>query len=221
MNVITKSLLLRVGVTESCRHLYNGSVSHFHTSTNLQGVTKKTKALSVTRLSPEQLTRRKKRLEKELKRLSKSNMRDLRPIEELEITPQLRKDLISRRRSRQVEPISPEQQEQQILFFKEWTRYKWKEVLGECELLHRVEKAQVFALSKLRQESEELYKQAVKLDPALMNHAVAGPLHTPPIAGYMAEDGKWIDHTDYFEDKEKYSQLTGAIIDNVKAKNRK
>lgn len=50
-------------------------------------------------------------------------------------------------------------------------------------------------LQELRQESEELWFEAIQVDSALLPFKVKGPVLTPPIKDYEAPDGEYFNIT--------------------------
>ncbi|XP_046402439.1 39S ribosomal protein L40, mitochondrial [Ischnura elegans] len=146
------------------------------------------------RLDPQVLKqreeRKKKRLEKQIRRLER-NARQLKPIEEVE-TPL---KLIDERqiRSRNLPPVSPEEEEQRALLFKEWARYKRDQRISDIQMIDRVVFSQQKALDELRIASESLYLEAIKIDQKLLPFEATGPVRTPAIKGYSVADGDYLD----------------------------
>ncbi|WAR04870.1 hypothetical protein MAR_020981 [Mya arenaria] len=142
-----------MSVSNSGGHGFHSStVIGFGVSQVHQGIPTVSKSKKLLLMSQEQLTRRKKKLEKELRRLSRQTIRDLRPIEELETPPQLKKDIMSGRRDRAIDPLTPEQLEQEILLEKEWCRHKMAEHLENCRAFNRLWRTQDRALQMLRED---------------------------------------------------------------------
>lgn len=56
-----------------------------------------------------------------------------------------------------------EELESHVLLMKEWARYRIRQHHAEMIILQRMEAAQQKALIKLREESEELYEQAIQV----------------------------------------------------------
>ncbi|XP_067012899.1 large ribosomal subunit protein mL40 [Anabrus simplex] len=134
--------------------------------------------------------RRRKRLEKQIRRLEK-NARQLKPIDELEVPLNLTYE--KRERQRELPPISPEEAEERALLLKEWARYKHSQHLADLQMIDRIIFAQQKALDELRKESEELYLEAIQIDPGLIPFETKGPVHTPPIKDYDSPDGEYVD----------------------------
>ncbi|XP_071447371.1 large ribosomal subunit protein mL40 [Hetaerina americana] len=134
--------------------------------------------------------RKKKRLEKQIRKLEKS-ARQFKPIEEVEIPLKL----IDERqlRSRNLPSLSPEEEEKRALLFKEWAKYKRDQKLADIQMIDRVVFSQQKALDELRNVSESLYQEAIKIDSRLIPFEVTGPVRTPPIRGYNASDGDYVD----------------------------
>ncbi|XP_054092108.1 39S ribosomal protein L40, mitochondrial [Zeugodacus cucurbitae] len=133
--------------------------------------------------------RRKKKLEKQIRRLEK-NARQLKPIEELEVPLTLldEKD----KRIRKLSPLSEENLEKRALLIKQWAKYKHQEKVSDFQTLDRLLQSQNRALDELRKESEELYQEAIQPDMTLLPITIKGPVATPPIKNYVSPDGDYI-----------------------------
>ncbi|XP_053658998.1 39S ribosomal protein L40, mitochondrial [Anopheles marshallii] len=134
--------------------------------------------------------RKRKRLEKQIRRLEK-NARQLKPIEELEVPMELIDEQAKRRRN--IPKPTPELVESRALLEKQWAKYRMQETLADYQLFDRIVAAQTKALNELKLESEELYQQAIQLDPTLVPFLAQGPVVTPPIKDYEQPDGEYID----------------------------
>ena len=66
-------------------------------------------------------------------------------------------------RDRERTAFSAEQMEEQVLLEKQWSKNKISQHRSEMILKNRVLYAQQKALRKLREESEELYQQAIQV----------------------------------------------------------
>lgn len=53
--------------------------------------------------------------------------------------------------------------EERSLLIKEWTRYKREQHLADAQMLDRILYAQQHALDELRNESEDLYQEAIQV----------------------------------------------------------
>lgn len=142
--------------------------------------------------------RKRGRLEKMLKRFDKMT-RNMKPIEEIEGTPKLRKEIKLGMRTRKNPAFTEEQKEEAILLIKEWTRNRYEQHYQEQIMMNRIFAAQEKALQKLREESEELYQQAIQLDEGLITYSFTGPTETPPIKDFDPVDGEYSDITNYFD----------------------
>ncbi|XP_013791787.1 39S ribosomal protein L40, mitochondrial-like [Limulus polyphemus] len=136
--------------------------------------------------------RKKRRLEKAIRKLEKSARR-LKPIEEIEITPSLRKEITLRKR--EGSHLTFEEIEEQYQLQKKWAHYRYHQHLAEMSMIERIISAQNRALVALREESEELYQEAIQIDSALIPFKVSGPVQTPPIKNYDPPDGEYTDMT--------------------------
>ncbi|KAM3960553.1 mitochondrial ribosomal protein L40 [Aphomia sociella] len=134
--------------------------------------------------------RRRKKLEKQIRRLQK-NARQLKPIDEMEVPLHLLDQMEKRKRPQP--QLSAEVLEARALLQKEWTRYKRDEYVAQVAQIDRIMAAQRRALDKLYEESEDLYNEAVMPDLQLIPYSTSGPVATPPIKGYDSPDGEYID----------------------------
>lgn len=67
------------------------------------------------------------------------------------------------------------------------------EKLHDYQLIDELRQSQERALEELRNESEELYLEAIQPDLALINFKTKGPVATPPINDYNSPDGEYLD----------------------------
>ncbi|KAG6455435.1 hypothetical protein O3G_MSEX009231 [Manduca sexta] len=134
--------------------------------------------------------RRRKKIEKQIRRLEK-NARQLKPIDEMEVSL----DIIDQlgKRKRPTMQLSPAEAEARALLEKEWTRYKREEYMANIAQIDRIMASQRRALDKLYEESEELYDEAIMPDLQLIPYSINGPVATPPIKNYNSPDGDYID----------------------------
>ncbi|XP_052756587.1 39S ribosomal protein L40, mitochondrial isoform X2 [Galleria mellonella] len=134
--------------------------------------------------------RRRKKLEKQIRRLEK-NAQQLKPIDEMEVPLHLLDNMDKRKRPQL--QLSTEVLEARALLQKEWTRYKRDEYVAHVAQIDRIMAAQRRALDRLYEESEDLYNEAVMPDLQLVPFSTSGPVATPPIKGYDTPDGEYID----------------------------
>jgi len=136
--------------------------------------------------------KRRRKLEKAIKKQELKGQK-LKPIEEIEGDRHVLKTLDKRKRV--LPQLSFEESEYRALLHKSWSSYKAQQFAAECNTLQRLMNSQSRALLELRQESEQLYQQAIEIDEKLIPFEAKGPMETPPIKGYMAPDGDYIDTT--------------------------
>ncbi|CAH0400572.1 unnamed protein product [Chilo suppressalis] len=134
--------------------------------------------------------RRRKKLEKQIRRLQK-NARQLKSIDEMEVPLHILDEMGKRKRP--PVKLSSEVMEARALLQKEWTQYKREEYMNSVAQIDRIMAAQRRALDKLYEESEELYDEAIMPDLSLIPYSVRGPVATPPIKDYASPDGEFID----------------------------
>ncbi|XP_026283938.1 39S ribosomal protein L40, mitochondrial [Frankliniella occidentalis] len=132
--------------------------------------------------------KRKRKLEKEIRRLQKF-AQTLKPIEEMQLPLHIQDQ--REQRERETFSVSPIEEEQRALLLKKWSHHCFKENLASMKLLDQLEYSQRMALDKLREESEELYQAALQVDDSLINISIKGPTVTPPIKDYDSPDGDY------------------------------
>uniref|UniRef100_A0A8D9A0P0 Large ribosomal subunit protein mL40 n=1 Tax=Cacopsylla melanoneura TaxID=428564 RepID=A0A8D9A0P0_9HEMI len=159
--------------------------------------------------------RRKRKMEKEIKKLKK-NAQQLKPIDELEIPYTLvaQKNI----RTRPAPQLSEEVIESRADLLKEWTTYRSRETQKDYKLIDRLVFSQQNALDELRLESEELYQEAIQIDLTLLPFSAKGPLHTPPLQNYESPDG---DYSDISRNFEKEYEDRKAAMEDILNKNKK
>lgn len=133
--------------------------------------------------------RRKKKLEKQIRRLEK-NARQLKPIVECEVPLTLLDQKLERQRSI---VHTPEILEARAILEKKWASFKRKQLLEDLQAIDRIMFYQQKALDELRKESEELYQEAIQIDFHMVPFTTVGPVETPPIEGYEVPDGDYQD----------------------------
>jgi large subunit ribosomal protein L40 len=121
----------------------------------------------------------------------------LKPVEEIEGDRTVLKTLDKRKRDTRV--LSFDESERRAALIKDWSRYKYHQYIAENRTITRIRESQQHALDELRKESEELYQQAVQVDDQLIPFVHRGPVETPPIKGYVAADGEYINTTRKFD----------------------
>ena len=80
--------------------------------------------------------------------------------------------------------------EDRALTEKEWSRYAYRRHRDEIWRMDRIIISQQRALDELRDESEELYLAAIKMDENLFPAKHRGPTRTPAIPNYL-QDGEY------------------------------
>lgn len=133
--------------------------------------------------------RRKKKLEKQIRRLEK-NARQLKPIVECEVPLTLLDQKMERQRNI---VHTPEILERRALLEKKWANFKRKQLVEDLQAIDRIMFHQQKALDELRNESEELYQEAIQIDFHMVPFTIVGPVETPPIEAYDVPDGDYQD----------------------------
>ncbi|GBP70050.1 39S ribosomal protein L40, mitochondrial [Eumeta japonica] len=136
--------------------------------------------------------RRRKKLEKQIRRLQK-NARQLKPIDEIEVSLDFLDTL--KKRKRPPPQLTAQEIDERIQIQKEWSVYKRQEYIDNVAQIDRIMAAQRRALDRLYEESEELYNEAIMPDLQVVPFVAKGPVATPPIKGYDVPDGEYIDIT--------------------------
>lgn len=140
--------------------------------------------------------RRKKKIEKQIRRLEKTASQ-LKPIDELEVPISFVQE--KEIRTRDNPPISEEEETYRSNLLKRWSNYKMQQNMAETYMLDAIQESANRALEELHKESEELWLEAIQLDPMLLPYRAKGPVRTPPIKDFDAPDGEYIDETKKWE----------------------
>lgn len=138
-----------------------------------------------------QYERKVRRLEKEINKLESIDPK-LKPILELQLPPQVKKGLDSRRRP-EADKIS-----HSLLnaYLKVWAIYKNIETKSELQHIANAAQSQEGALNALKREYPELYNAAIQIDTSLLPYTVHNvKKDTPPTDLYTCPDGKEMDVT--------------------------
>lgn len=148
------------------------------------------------RIDPALLKRREerriKKLEKEIRRLELTP-KQFKPIIELQLTPQIIKELPQRQRP--ITDTEPDKQLERIS--KLWSIYRCEQTLHELRSIKAMADSQKRALEVLRRESPELYAQAISIDPNLIPYKSGDYVkkETPSRDSYVGPDGRKTDVT--------------------------
>ncbi|XP_078661246.1 large ribosomal subunit protein mL40-like [Branchiostoma floridae x Branchiostoma belcheri] len=142
------------------------------------------------RVDPKIEQAREARLKKRIKRLLKKD-KEMVAIEDFFVMPSLLEEV----RERPPVVVSTEEQERRAALEKEWARFRRQQHLTEEAAIVAMVTSQQRALEELRAESEELFQQAVQVDPLLIPYQRLGPTETPPLPTYDPPDGKYVDLT--------------------------
>ncbi|CRL07023.1 CLUMA_CG019971, isoform A [Clunio marinus] len=144
--------------------------------------------------------RKRKKLEKQIRRLEK-NSRQLKPIDELEVPFTLIDE--KEERTRKLPQISEQEQERRIVLLNKWAHYRLQESLKDLKIVDKMMNAQMKALQELRFESEELYQHAIQPDIDMIPFVAKGPVETPPKPDYEYIDGDYNDVTRVYDGEGK------------------
>ena len=122
--------------------------------------------------------------------------RIVRPLLELELSVELLTEAETRRKRTNI-VVTDQVMNSRALLKKEWSRFSGVRHVSEIRQLDSVIISQQEALDVLREESEELYSQAIKPDLSLLPFQCSGPTRTPPIPDHFV-DGTAEDITKKF-----------------------
>ena len=134
-----------------------------------------------------------KKLEREIRRLE-ATPKQFKPIVELQLSPNIMRELD--RRQRPVTEQTTDADRQLAQLRKVWSIYRSEQTAMEFESIKAVVDSQRKALAALRRESEELFQSAISIDEELIpfeNDLVKK--ESPPIEAYKRPDGKKSDVT--------------------------
>ncbi|CAI2349087.1 unnamed protein product [Caenorhabditis sp. 36 PRJEB53466] len=137
-------------------------------------------------------TRRRKRLEKEIRQMQKHSKKP-KPVDELTLDVKSAKNIHERRRP-PVE-IGVELIDERAIALKEYTRSRDALQRQDDAWIRAVIDSQRKALAELKKLSPELYEAAVQPAHGDLPLVYQGPSLTPPIKNYEAPDGDYIDTT--------------------------
>ena len=139
--------------------------------------------------------RKKRRLEKVLRKMEKGD-RIPKPLLELEVPVEIQREKEARTRTNT--PLDEAESDRRALLTKEWNRFSGRRHRRELRVFDRLVMAQERALNELRLESKSLYLAAIEPDGDLLPYTTRGPTWTPPIEGHL-QDGEYVDTTKKFE----------------------
>ncbi|KAK7073295.1 39S ribosomal protein L40, mitochondrial [Halocaridina rubra] len=140
--------------------------------------------------------RRKKKIEKAIRKLEK-NASQFKPLDEMEVPLKLLRERELRTRTNP--SVTEEEEILQLRLLKQWSIYKKQQCIAETYMMDCMQTSTNRALEELRKESEELWLEAIQLDPMLIPYRAKGPDDTPPIKDYDAPDGEYKDETKKWE----------------------
>ncbi|XP_064078465.1 large ribosomal subunit protein mL40-like [Macrobrachium nipponense] len=140
--------------------------------------------------------RKKKKIEKAIKRLEK-NASQLKPIDEIDVPLSLLQEKEMRTRTNPF--ISEVEEDYRSDLLKRWCQYKQQQSVTEVFMIDTLQESVNRALEELHKESEDLWLEAIQIDPFLIPFHAKGPVRTPPIKDYDAPDGEYINETKKWE----------------------
>ncbi|XP_076638277.1 mitochondrial ribosomal protein L40 [Colletes latitarsis] len=136
--------------------------------------------------------RKKKKLEKQIRRLQRL-VKQLKPMTEIDVSTELIEQ--KEERSRPLTPLSIQEIERRSLLNKEWSKYKQNEWKKDVNVMESIMLSQEKALNELKAASEELYKKAIEIDDSFLPYSAVGPVHNPSINNYDSPDGVYTNIT--------------------------
>ncbi|XP_043462116.1 39S ribosomal protein L40, mitochondrial [Leptopilina heterotoma] len=140
--------------------------------------------------------RKTRKLQKEIRRLERVK-KTPKPILELQVPREIftEKKLRIRNLPKIKEEVTAERKE----IKDKWAHYKLLEYRKDMDTIQSILYSQEKALNALREESEELYQEAIQLDPVCLPYKISGATVTPAIVDYDIPDGDYTDITKKYE----------------------
>uniref|UniRef100_A0A0K0DX57 Large ribosomal subunit protein mL40 n=2 Tax=Strongyloides stercoralis TaxID=6248 RepID=A0A0K0DX57_STRER len=170
-----------------------GLNNNFHTTPLASSVFMKRQKRIDPEIAKQRETRKRKKLEKEI-RLLKKEAKKFKPIEELDIVNEEKiKDINERKRK--LEPPSTECLKNEIILGKRYGKLQSELWKMDDKWIKDVVNAQEIALNRLKILSPELYTSAIKIDEDIVKYNFEGPPQTQFHKNYQAPDGDFIDIT--------------------------
>ncbi|KAJ8673998.1 hypothetical protein QAD02_005260, partial [Eretmocerus hayati] len=157
-NLLSKLVLNNVSIPKRNISL-NGPLNLRVTQILLAEPLKKKKRLDPAVIR-ERVIRRRKKLEKFLRRMEKKDLM-LKPISELQAPPQEILKEYELRMQKQPPP-TPEELEEKARMLREWNKIKCEEHRRNLNVIDRLIKFQEKSLKELRKKSETLYQKAIE-----------------------------------------------------------
>ena len=136
--------------------------------------------------------RKKKKLEKRIRRLEKRSGQ-LKPLDEMEGLAELANE--KNKRLRHLTPLSAEEVRNRTLLEREWGKYRKDEWQKDLQIIKSIMLSQEKALKELKAASRDLYNKAVEFNDQYLPYNAVGPLYTPPIPDYYSPDGEYTETT--------------------------
>jgi len=115
----------------------------------------------------------------------------LKPIDEVQLMASLSNEFDIRQRP--VVIHNNDELDKRIITTKMWAKFKHDENFFNLQIINDLEYSQQRALNELRQISESLYQEAIKIDESILPLKLTGPVETPPIENYQSPDGEYMD----------------------------
>jgi len=134
--------------------------------------------------------RKRRKIEKAIRKLEKVS-KTLKPIDEVQLMASLSNEIDIRKRPAVTH--NNDELEKRIITTKAWSKFKHDEHYFNLQVINDLEYSQQRALNELREVSEDLYQEAIKIDESFLPFQLTGPVETPPIENYQSPDGEYID----------------------------
>ncbi|GMR42375.1 hypothetical protein PMAYCL1PPCAC_12570 [Pristionchus mayeri] len=142
-------------------------------------------------LAKQREARRRKRLEKEIRSMQKHSKKP-KPIDEMALDVKSSKNINERRR--EAVAYTEEEEDEYAVVLKDYTRSRNALQRLDDQWIRDATRMQTKALAQLKEIDLVLWNKAIQLDenlPLISN----GPALSPPVKGYVAPDGDYIDTT--------------------------
>lgn len=194
-NIFLKSLTISripTQITNQSKLIHTSSTNKFKLTENLNAEPQKAKKRIDPAVVQARENRRKRRIEKEIKKMEKLG-RKLKPIEEREPDRLILKE--AEIRNRPVKQLNKKEEDEEFFLKREWANYMAQQHTIQMEQLKRAIKSQELALKELKKDNLDLYNKAIQLDSNLLPYTREGPVNTPPNPTYEPPEGDYNDVT--------------------------
>ncbi|XP_003744363.1 39S ribosomal protein L40, mitochondrial [Galendromus occidentalis] len=177
----------------SCyRNLLPNGACNIHTSSQLWAEPMRKRRRMDPALLKMREQRKIRKLEKGIRQLKK-HAKKMKPIDEMEVSPKLQRELADRKR--QLPDLPPN-----IVSFRQdlirvWSRVQSAYYKDETKIISAMLHCQNAALEDLKEADPGLYDAAMQPDLSLIPFKIDAVTETPPLKNYQPPDGKYTETT--------------------------